>query len=412
MGTTVFRLPLDVFVGTKLFVIGDAKLTRAILTDKGTTKPMNMYENFNNMANGAISLFASNGSYWHARRKAIAPAFSSQHVQRMNAIAIANCDEWLETKLKPLAKEGKSFDAEREMIDLMLSTISESAFQYKMSPTEMDAFKEDLATVANYNLLKTSLGRWRMAISWLLTDRQAYGKAATRIQALCYKLIAIYKQLENPTKEPLSNSLCATRHTTMMQNELLTQMDSHGHTACCCDHIGMGTDGPCSTPTASGRLRRSIQQDDLQPPPPHQLESVHQTIRESMRLHPVVAVSARSTGKDFITKQGKLIPAGSLAVMSYFVVMRDQSIFAEEADEFKPARWENPTKDMTCAFMPFGAGQQNCVGQKLASVELHCILPRIISQFELIVDDPGRPKYVLVVSPANCLLKAKLVAHP
>lgn len=41
---------------------------------------------------------------------------------------------------------------------------------------------------------------------------------------------------------------------------------------------------------------------------------------------------------------------------------RHPEVWGEDAEEFRPDRWENPPKQST-AYMPFSAGSRNCIGE-------------------------------------------------
>jgi hypothetical protein len=75
MGTSAYRLPLPIPGTPTVGVVNDVQLSRDILMDKDTVKPLSVYSIFDAANNGVQSLFTTNGSFWHSRRKGIAPAF-------------------------------------------------------------------------------------------------------------------------------------------------------------------------------------------------------------------------------------------------------------------------------------------------------------------------------------------------
>ena len=135
-------------------------------------------------------------------------------------------------------------------------------------------------------------------------------------------------------------------------------------------------------------------------------------IKESMRLYPVSASgSSRVCGRDFVTKEGWIIPKGTSVVSHIMMTHRNKNVFGKNADEYVPSRWENPTQAQKDSFMLFSAGKQNCVGQSLAQAELHCIVPRILSECELYVEEEGSITWFLTLKPIGARLKAKRVKH-
>ncbi|PSR81488.1 cytochrome P450 [Coniella lustricola] len=66
---------------------------------------------------------------------------------------------------------------------------------------------------------------------------------------------------------------------------------------------------------------------------------------------------------------GHFIPGGCIVAAQNYSVHRDQDVFPEP-EKFNPWRWENPSKEMMSAYMPFAIGPRNCIGLNLAKMEL------------------------------------------
>ena len=110
-------------------------------------------------------------------------------------------------------------------------------------------------------------------------------------------------------------------------------------------------------------------------------------VRETLRLYPF-SVIPREPTEDIILS-GYLIPGGTAQVVFLIFGMgRDEEVF-ENAEAFKPERWLRK-KDFVLteaveAFssIPFGFGTRMCVGRRVAELELHLLLARIVQQFEI-----------------------------
>ena len=74
--TRVFQLSLPVFPTNHFVVVGEPSAVRLILTDPLSSRP------------SSPTMLSMNGHYHHAKRKAAAPAFSSNHIKRMTRVAI------------------------------------------------------------------------------------------------------------------------------------------------------------------------------------------------------------------------------------------------------------------------------------------------------------------------------------
>ncbi|MCV4732647.1 cytochrome P450, partial [Escherichia coli] len=67
---------------------------------------------------------------------------------------------------------------------------------------------------------------------------------------------------------------------------------------------------------------------------------------------------------------GYLVPAGSLVLVSQYVMHRDARYFPEP-ERFDPERWrpENKQARPQYAYFPFGGGPRRCIGEAFAWLE-------------------------------------------
>jgi cytochrome P450 len=112
-------------------------------------------------------------------------------------------------------------------------------------------------------------------------------------------------------------------------------------------------------------------------------------IAESLRLYPPAWVIARRALAD-CEFDGVTVPAGSLVVMSQFLLHRDPRYFPRPL-AFEPARWldADATPPPKLAYFPFGAGPRSCIGESLAWMEAVLIVAAIAPRVRLASDgDP------------------------
>jgi len=91
------------------------------------------------------------------------------------------------------------------------------------------------------------------------------------------------------------------------------------------------------------------------------LDCVRRVIAESMRLYPPAWTIGRRAVQDY-SIAGVRVPAGSLVLVSPFVLHRDARYFTEPL-RFDPDRW---TPEATSArppfsYFPFSAGPRSCL---------------------------------------------------
>ncbi len=404
----IYRLPIGFVMGyANLILIGEPKVAKAIFNDPSTTKPIALYAPFDPMTGGA-SILTSNGSFWHSRRKGVAPAFATKHVKRMNEVASQKVDEWIETKLAKFIEDGQAFDIGEEMIDVTLSTISEAGFEYKITNEDKKIFKDECALGFDEFVNKSSFNPLRPYLSMFLKDRRRALVAASKLQQFALKIIDEYRKLENPIKDTLIDRIM---NNTVYKNDKERAADiivlfiaGHDTTAFTIAWILLEL---AKHPEEQKKLRTSLA--SLAREKWHQSHELRNITKEGMRLHPVAAGgAARVVQKDFVSDSGCLIPRGSLAFFPINLSTCNPNVF-KDAEKFIPSRWDKPTDDMNDAYLPFAAGKQNCVGQSLANAEIHSVIPKICAQFELEVESEGTEKFLLTLQPHKAMLKAKRV---
>ncbi|KKK17042.1 hypothetical protein AOCH_004422 [Aspergillus ochraceoroseus] len=100
------------------------------------------------------------------------------------------------------------------------------------------------------------------------------------------------------------------------------------------------------------------------------LPYMNRVITEALRLYPAVpSALPRVVPEKGATMAGYWIPGGATVSTQLYTLHRDPEVF-ENPERFDPSRWEEPSKNMKDAFMPFGAGSRNCIGLHLARMEL------------------------------------------
>ena len=155
-----------------VIAVGEPNLAKDILTDPLTIKSPAFYKSLDDATFGIPSIFTRSDEYWHSRRKGVAPAFSSKHVKRMNEVASKKVDEWIQNKLSKFVDSGEAFDVGKEMIDIALSAISETAFEYQMSMDEKENFLSDLDLLKKEFTFKSSLNPLRKPFGLFFAERR------------------------------------------------------------------------------------------------------------------------------------------------------------------------------------------------------------------------------------------------
>lgn len=139
----------------------------------------------------------------------------------------------------------------------------------------------------------------------------------------------------------------------------------------------------------------------------------------ALRLYPSVPLNNREAIKTTMLPTGGgpdggspiLVKAGELVVFSQYVNSRMKSIYGEDAEAFRPERWETgELSDIGWAYFPFHGGPRQCLGEDFALMEVSYTLVRLLQAFPTIKLPEGetiepvgaeRQRLTLVLSSAD-----------
>jgi len=96
----------------------------------------------------------------------------------------------------------------------------------------------------------------------------------------------------------------------------------------------------------------------------NKLKYLEYFMKETMRLFPSVPIMAREPVQDTELANGLIIPKGSQISIHVFDIHRNAKYW-DSPEEFRPERFlpENVQNRHTYAYIPFSAGQRNCIGK-------------------------------------------------
>jgi cytochrome P450 len=93
-------------------------------------------------------------------------------------------------------------------------------------------------------------------------------------------------------------------------------------------------------------------------------------------------------GKD--GKSPVFVAKGTRVAYNVYAMHRRADFYGEDADEFRPERWESGKLQPRWEYLPFNGGPRICVGQQYALTEVSYVTVRLAQEFEKLESrDPG-----------------------
>nr|XP_014346459.1 PREDICTED: cytochrome P450 27C1-like [Latimeria chalumnae] len=122
------------------------------------------------------------------------------------------------------------------------------------------------------------------------------------------------------------------------------------------------------------------------------LPLIRGVLKETLRLFPVLPGNGRVTQEDMVIG-GYLIPKGTQLALCHYTTSYDEDLFPS-AKEFRPERWlrkDNLDRVDNFGSIPFGYGIRSCIGKRIAELEIHLSLIRLLQAFQIDVSSKTKP---------------------
>ncbi|KAG5803548.1 hypothetical protein H9Q74_012956 [Fusarium xylarioides] len=113
-------------------------------------------------------------------------------------------------------------------------------------------------------------------------------------------------------------------------------------------------------------------------------------LNETMRLHSVLGIGLPREvlpGSKGVHLDSFYFPPSTVLSVPIYAIHRSRDIWGQDANEFRPERWEKLSDRQKTAFMPFGHGPAACVGRNLAEVEMKMIAATLTRRYNICVVD-------------------------
>lgn len=115
-----------------------------------------------------------------------------------------------------------------------------------------------------------------------------------------------------------------------------------------------------------------------------ELKYIRMILNESLRLWPTAPAFVLYAKEDTLLANQYPIQKDDTLIVLVSKLHRDRAVWGDDVEEFRPERFEDPSKIPADAYKPFGNGQRACIGQQFALQEAALVLGMILKHFELV----------------------------
>ncbi|XP_017867897.1 PREDICTED: cytochrome P450 4p1-like [Drosophila arizonae] len=402
------RSYIEYAMGTSIFCIIDADNLEAVLNDQNLITKGMVYEFLQPALH--TGLLTSTGQKWHSRRKMLTPTF---HFNILGQFAEIFKGESLKFVQQFEGKDEVSISLSELIPRFTLNSICETAMGIKLDDmaAKGDRYRHSFSMIE-----KIFIRRFSNPIYWSDTLYELFGSKEDKrflqdVHDFSSEIIAKRRLLLAQEAKERGSSQAADddiyinkkQRFAMLDTLIFAEKDGLIDHAGICEEVdtlmfeGFDT---TSIGLIFGLMNMSLYQDkqelcyqeisehiaddfsNLDLNQVSKLKYLECFVKETMRLFPSVPIMSRKTLKETELANGLILPPGAQIVMHIFDVHRNPKYWSSP-EEFQPERFlpENSRDRHTYAYIPFSAGQRNCIGQKFALLEMKTLLIVILKKF-------------------------------
>lgn len=355
------------------------------------------------------SLITSETETWIRNRRIMQPVFTSRNMQALTQTMIEVLGKVLDTMPPP---SGQAVEIGEEMVQLTLSVILQTMFGASLPRETMQAVRRSLQRAMEPLHLRVLL--YFLPERLRLPGDKQLREAVQEIDDIVLGFVRERRRSGERRQDLLSLLLDARDHQTQtgmddrqLRDELvLLFLAGFETTAQGLTWMWYLLD---QNPQCAKKLDAELAEvlGDRRPEPAdlQRLVYTRQVFQEALRLRPPVWFLARVAAQD--ERLGDCpIPQGSTVLLSPYVTHRLPQYW-DHPDRFEPERF-SPEKSAArhrFAYLPFGAGPRQCIGDQFALIEATLIIamfarryrPRLVPGHQVVLHPSStlRPRYGL-----------------
>jgi cytochrome P450 len=370
-------------MGQTMYLLSHPDLIESVLVERSRnfTKTKVLKRNPRLLGEG---LLTSEGEFWRRQRRLAQPAFHRRRVAAYGEVMAAFAQRSLEGW-----RSGETIDVHEEMTRLTLEIVAKCLFDADVGAEARDVGSAMKVALEDFSSQRRLI---RIPKSIPTPHNVRFERAARRLDRIVLRIIEERRKGGEDDKGDLLSMLMLAEDESgermtdrQLRDEVMTLfLAGHETTANALSWtfwlLSLNPEAEAALAAELGRVLggRAPTTEDLP-----DLPCTERVIKESMRLYPPVWVMGREAIGE-CEVGGYLMPAGTTALMSQWVVHRDAR-YHGDPERFEPDRWTAGYEEglPRFAYFPFGGGRRQCIGAGFAMAEARLILATVAQRFRM-----------------------------
>lgn len=374
-------------------------------------------QQFNRLASlPGESLFTSDGEYWLQQRRLMQPTFHRQNIASFGSIMTREAEvmlgRWQQTS-------GPFIEVEKEMMNLAMNVVGKALFSVDMSQEAAELHRA-FTTTSSY--ITYRLRHPFAPPLYVPTPRNVqFKRAVVLIDQLIRGYIEARRQESNGDHHDLLQMLMDARYEESGRNMTDKQIVNEAASMVFAGHettantLTWAFYNLSQNPQVEAKLQAELDSvlggrtptiEDLPKLPYNRM-----VIEETMRLYPPGwGISRQTIEADHLGPY--TIPAHTAVFLNVYGMHRHPGYW-EDPDQFEPERFtpERVAARPRFAYLPFGGGPRQCIGNLFAMTEAQLVLATVVQRCQLRLK-PGHPVAPEPVFTLRTRHGLPMTAHP
>ncbi|CZT42279.1 related to pisatin demethylase cytochrome P450 [Rhynchosporium secalis] len=125
----------------------------------------------------------------------------------------------------------------------------------------------------------------------------------------------------------------------------------------------------------------------------NELPYLQAVIKKALRIHSATGLPMqRVVPPEWTTIAGQFIPGGASVNINAWVAHRNQSVFGNDAKEWRPERWlefeeQGRGREVERYMLAFGMGSRTCIGKNISLLEISKAVPQLVRNFDFVLEE-------------------------